>query len=62
MQIVDKKLQFADKKEYEHYQEMMDAVNENNKKVISTSAASQKATLEASQAMQEAYGQTDKSH
>jgi hypothetical protein len=60
VQVVEGKLQFADKKEYEQYQKMMDNVNESNKKVISASAASQRATLEASQAMQQAYGQTEK--
>jgi hypothetical protein len=62
VKVVDNKIQFTDKKQYDHYQKMMDEVNEHNKKVISASAASQKATLEASKAMQEAYGQSEKNH
>ena len=54
--LVGDKIQFDSKDDYEHYQEMMDAVNKSNKKLISASADSQKATLEASEAMQKAYG------
>lgn len=54
--LVGDKIQFDSKDDYEHYQEMMDAVNKSNKKLIAASADSQKATLEASEAMQKAYG------
>ncbi len=54
--LVSDKIQFDSKDDYEHYQEMMDAVNKSNKKLITASADSQKATLEASEAMQKAYG------
>ncbi len=54
--LVGDKIQFDSKDDYEHYQEMMDAVNKSNKKLITASAESQKATLEASEAMQKAYG------
>ena len=54
--LVGDKIQFESKEDYEHYQEMMDAVNKSNKKLITASADSQKATLEASEAMQKAYG------
>ena len=54
--LVGDKIQFDSKDDYEHYQEMMDAVNKSNKKLITASADSQKATLEASEAMQKAYG------
>ncbi|HYM21206.1 MAG TPA: hypothetical protein VEW28_09445 [Candidatus Kapabacteria bacterium] len=60
--IANDKLQFSDKTEYERYQELTDIVNQNNKKQITASAASQKATIEASQEMQEAYGDPNKSH
>lgn len=54
--LVGDKIQFDSKDDYDHYQEMMDAVNKSNKKLITASADSQKATLEASEAMQKAYG------
>ncbi len=58
--IVGDKIQFDSKDDYDHYQEMMDAVNKSNKKLITASADSQKATLDASEAMQNAYGSTTK--
>lgn len=57
---VDGKLSFDNKKEYESYEAMMNEINAANKKLINASAASQKATLEASEQMQKAYGAANK--
>ena len=52
----DNKLQFNNKKEYEKYSELIEAVEKSNKKLINASATSQKATIDASAMMQKAYG------
>ena len=54
--IKDTKLQFTDKEEYEKYSELIAAVEKSNKRLINASAASQKATIDASEMMQKAYG------
>jgi hypothetical protein len=60
IKTVSGKIQFDDKAEYESYQDMMTEVTAVNRKLISASAASQKATLEASEQMQKAYGAANK--
>ncbi len=60
MTIQDTKLQFTDKKEYEKYSELIEAVEKSNKRLINASAASQKATIDASSIMQKAYGSIKK--
>lgn len=60
IKLVNGKIQFDDKAEYERYQDMMNEVTGVNRKLISASAASQKATLEASEQMQKAYGAANK--
>ncbi len=52
----DNKLQFNNKKEYEKYSELIEAVEKSNKRLINASATSQKATIDASSMMQKAYG------
>ncbi|MBS1904282.1 MAG: hypothetical protein JSS75_11305 [Bacteroidetes bacterium] len=60
VQVVDGKLSFTDKTEYEQYETLMNKVNAANRKLVSASAASQKATLEASDQMNKAYGAANK--
>lgn len=60
VQVVDGKLSFTDKTEYEQYEALMNKVNAANRKLVSASAASQKATLEASDQMNKAYGAANK--
>ncbi len=56
----DNKLQFTNKKEYEEYTELIAVVDKSNKKLITASANSQKATIDASALMQKAYGDIKK--
>jgi hypothetical protein len=52
----DNKLEFSNKKEYDSYSELIAVVEKSNKKMITASANSQKATIDASEMMQKAYG------
>ena len=58
--IKDNRFQFSDKKEYDKYTELMAPVEKSNRKLISASANSQKATMDASEIMQKAYGEIKK--
>jgi hypothetical protein len=54
------KLEFKSKEQYKSYKKMIDNVEKSNEKLISAAKKSQKATADASAAMQIAYGKVRK--
>jgi len=58
--IVDKKLQFTDKQEYDEYNKLILDVEKSQKRLVTVGAASQKASIDASSMMQKAYGKLNK--
>jgi len=58
--IVDKKLQFTDKLEYDEYNKLITDVEKSQKRLVTAGAASQKASIDASSVMQKAYGKLNK--
>lgn len=60
IQVKDDQLQFTDKKQYDEYSKLVASVEKSNKKVMNAGANAQKATADASLAMQKAYGSVKK--
>jgi hypothetical protein len=56
IEVKDNQLQFTDKQHYDEYSKIIATIEKNNKKVMNAGAAAQKATADASLAMQKAYG------
>lgn len=55
VEVIGNKLQFIDKKEYEGYSEFFEGVQKANKKLITASANSQKAKIDADAMMRKEY-------
>ena len=60
VQVKDGQLQFTDKKQYDEYSKIVATIEKDNKKVMNAGATAQKATADASLAMQKAYGSAKK--
>jgi len=60
IQVKDNQLQFTDKKQYDEYSKLVATIEKDNKKVMNAGANAQKATADASLAMQKAYGSAKK--
>ena len=58
--VIGNKLEFTDKKEYDEYSKLFDEIEKNNKKLISASANSQKAKIDAGALMRKAYSSLQK--
>jgi hypothetical protein len=60
IQVKDGQLQFTDKDEYDTYSKIINNIEKTNEKVMKAGNAAQKATADASLAMQKAYGSVKK--
>lgn len=60
IEVKDNQLQFTNKQHYDEYSKLISVIEKNNKKVMNAGAAAQKATADASLAMQKAYGSVKK--
>lgn len=60
IEVKDNQLQFTNKQHYDEYTKIISTIEKNNKKVMNAGAAAQKATADASLAMQKAYGSAKK--
>jgi hypothetical protein len=60
IQVQDDQLQFTNKQHYDEYSKIVETIEKTNKKVMTAGANAQKATADASLAMQKAYGSAKK--
>lgn len=60
IQVKDGQLQFTDKDQYDTYSKIINNIEKTNEKVMKAGNAAQKATADASLAMQKAYGSVKK--
>lgn len=60
IEVKDGQLQFTNKQHYDEYSKIIETIEKNNKKVVTAGAHAQKATADASLAMQKAYGSAKK--
>jgi hypothetical protein len=60
IQVKDGQLQFTNKQHYDEYSKIIETIEKTNKKVMTAGANAQKATADASLAMQKAYGSAKK--
>lgn len=60
IEVKDGQLQFTNKQHYDEYSKIIETIEKDNKKVMNAGAAAQKATADASLAMQKAYGSAKK--
>jgi hypothetical protein len=60
IEVKDDQLQFTSKQHYDEYSKIISSIEKNNKKVMTAGANAQKATADASLAMQKAYGSAKK--
>ncbi|HEY6172056.1 MAG TPA: hypothetical protein VIX80_07355 [Candidatus Kapabacteria bacterium] len=60
IEVKDGQLQFTNKQHYDEYSKIVETIEKNSKKVMTAGANAQKATADASLAMQKAYGSAKK--